>query len=78
VLGSDTPPVREVIRDGENGFLTGFFDHEALADRALALLARRDDIVAVGLRGRETALQRYDFETVGLPAYLDLLQPLNR
>jgi glycosyltransferase involved in cell wall biosynthesis len=78
VLGSDTPPVREVIRDGENGFLTGFFDHEALADRALALLARRNDIAAVGLRGRGTALQRYDFETVGLPAYLELLRPLNR
>jgi glycosyltransferase involved in cell wall biosynthesis len=76
VLGSDTAPVREVIRDGENGFFTDFFDHEALADRALALLARRDDIAGVGLRGRETALERYDFETVGLPAYLELLRPL--
>jgi glycosyltransferase involved in cell wall biosynthesis len=78
VLGSDTGPVREVIRDGENGFLTGFFDTAALADRALDLIARRDEIAAVGLRGRETVLRHYDFESVGLPAYLELLQPLQR
>jgi glycosyltransferase involved in cell wall biosynthesis len=76
VLGSDTGPVREVIRDGENGYLTGFFDTAALADRALGLIARRDEAAAVGLRGRETVLRDYDFESVGLPAYLELLQPL--
>jgi glycosyltransferase involved in cell wall biosynthesis len=76
VLGSDTGPVREVISDGENGFLTGFFDTAALADRALDLIARRDAIAEVGLRGRETVLRHYDFESVGLPAYLELLKPL--
>jgi glycosyltransferase involved in cell wall biosynthesis len=76
VLGSDTAPVREVIRDGENGFLAGFFDAAALADRALDLIARRDEIASTGLRGRETVLRDYDFESVGLPAYLELLKPL--
>jgi glycosyltransferase involved in cell wall biosynthesis len=65
-----------VIRDGENGFLTPFFDVAALADRALDLLARRDEIAPIGLEGRATVLARYDFETVGLPVYLDLLKPL--
>jgi len=78
VLGSDTGPVREVIRDGDNGFLTDFFDSEALATRALDLIARREQTAAIGLRGRATVLQDYDFETVGLPAYLDLLKPLAR
>lgn len=76
VLGSDTGPVREVIRDGDNGYLTGFFDPDALAARALDLVARRHETVAIGLRGRETVLRNYDFETVGLPAYLELLKPL--
>jgi glycosyltransferase involved in cell wall biosynthesis len=76
VLGSDTGPVREVIRDGENGYLTGFFDSAALADRALELIARRDRIAAIGLRGRDTVLRDYDFEAKGLPAYLELLRPL--
>ena len=75
VLGSATPPVQEVIREGDNGFLCDFFDAGALADRALELIARRDEIAAVGLKGRETAIRDYDFETVGLPVYLDLLGP---
>jgi glycosyltransferase involved in cell wall biosynthesis len=78
VLASSTAPVREVIRDGENGFLTPFFDAAALADRALDLIARRDAIHAIGLAGRATVQRGYDFETVGLPVYLDLLKPLTR
>jgi len=76
VLGSDTAPVREVIRDGGNGFLTPFFDVALLADRALDLIARRHEITPIGLEGRATVLRRYDFDTVGLPVYLDLLKPL--
>jgi glycosyltransferase involved in cell wall biosynthesis len=76
VLGSRTPPVQEVIRDGDNGFLADFFDTDALAERALGLIARRAETLAVGARGRETVLRDYDFETVGLPVYLELLKPL--
>jgi glycosyltransferase involved in cell wall biosynthesis len=75
VLGSRTAPVQEVIRDGENGFLTPFFDSAALAGRALDLIARRDEIVPVGLAGRATVRRDYDFETVGLPVHLDPLAP---
>jgi glycosyltransferase involved in cell wall biosynthesis len=76
VLGSDTAPVREAIRDGENGFLTPFFDAALLADRALDLVARRHEVARIGLEGRAAVLRRYDFETVALPVYLDLLKPL--
>ena len=38
VLASNTAPVEEVIREGDNGFLTEFFDSTALASRALPLL----------------------------------------
>ncbi|WP_296944188.1 glycosyltransferase family 4 protein [uncultured Massilia sp.] len=78
VLASDTAPVREVIRDGENGFLVPFFDVEAWAARVLDLVARRDEIAAVGMAGRATVQRRFDFGTVGLPAYLELLTPLAR
>ena len=39
VLGSDTAPVRELIRDGETGLLADFFDPDDFADKALRVLA---------------------------------------
>jgi glycosyltransferase involved in cell wall biosynthesis len=38
VLASDTEPVREMIEDGRNGRLCGFFDVEGFADRAVEML----------------------------------------
>ena len=59
VLGSATPPVEEVIRDGENGYLTDFFDVPALAARAAELLAARHDQAQIADRARQTVLDRY-------------------
>jgi glycosyltransferase involved in cell wall biosynthesis len=38
VLASDTAPVREMIEDGRNGRLCGFFDVEGFATRAIEVL----------------------------------------
>jgi glycosyltransferase involved in cell wall biosynthesis len=38
VLASDTAPVREMIEDGRNGHLCGFFDVDGFADRAIEVL----------------------------------------
>ncbi|OGB24016.1 MAG: glycosyl transferase family 1 [Burkholderiales bacterium RIFCSPLOWO2_02_FULL_57_36] len=39
IVGSDTAPVREVIKDGENGLLVNFFDTEEIAERVQEVLA---------------------------------------
>lgn len=39
IVGSDTAPVREVIKDGENGLLVDFFDTGAIAERVLSALS---------------------------------------
>lgn len=47
IVGSDTAPVREVIRAGENGRLVGFFDGQAVAQAALGLLKSRQAQVSM-------------------------------
>jgi glycosyltransferase involved in cell wall biosynthesis len=80
VIGSRTPPVEEVIRDGENGQLVDFFDIEGLADAIAAALARSNDTTKNNIRSaaREMVITRYDLNTVCLPAYLDLLRKVTQ
>jgi glycosyltransferase involved in cell wall biosynthesis len=70
VLASNTDPVREVIQHGENGFLTDFFDHQALASAASDLLANRKDLDSIRLAARETILEKYDLHKLCLPQML--------
>jgi glycosyltransferase involved in cell wall biosynthesis len=80
VVSSRTPPVEEVMRDGENGQLVDFFDVEGLADRVSSALAGKQDAFTMRLRSaaRETAIRQFDLHAVCLPAYLDLLRSLLR
>lgn len=59
IIGSDTPPVREVIRPGENGLLVDFFDVEGLAETVTAVLAARPRYAPLGETARRTVLERY-------------------
>ncbi len=74
VVGSDTAPVREVIQDGETGFLVPFFDPDALADKVAEIASAPDRYAAVGRQARAQVLERYAFETASLPRYLDLIR----
>jgi glycosyltransferase involved in cell wall biosynthesis len=74
VVGSRTPPVEEVIRDGENGLLTDFFSTEALAyriDQALSMDSR-----CLRVRARTTVIERYDLKRVCLPGQLGMVARL--
>ncbi len=60
VVGSDTPPVREVIRDGENGLLADFFDPAAIAERVVAVLRDPGAFAALGRAARDTVRDGYE------------------
>ena len=74
VLGSATPPVKEVIRDGENGYLFDFFDRAQLVERAGGILGQ--DVAqteAIRIAARREIESRFSFKHTSLPAYMDLI-----
>ena len=63
VVGSDTAPVREVIRDGVNGLLVDFFSPDDLASAVAEVLGDRERAAALGQSARATVEQRYDLDS---------------
>lgn len=62
VLGSDVPPVREVLRPGENGLVAPLFDVEVLTERALAVLDDPAAYAPLGRAARRTIEESYSLE----------------
>jgi glycosyltransferase involved in cell wall biosynthesis len=60
VIGSNTPPVREVIEHGRNGFLCDFWDTQMLADMLTTLLNRSREMDPIRQAARETIMRDYD------------------
>ncbi len=70
VLGSDTSPVSEMIRDGENGLLRNFFDIEGLAAAAVKVLKDPAAFRPLGRTAEKIIADRYSLEAV-LPQFVD-------
>ncbi|MDQ1899644.1 glycosyltransferase [Paracoccus sp. WLY502] len=67
VVASDTEPVRELIRDGENGRLVPFFDVPALSDALIRGLSGDPDADRLRTAARQTILDGYDLHRHSLP-----------
>jgi glycosyltransferase involved in cell wall biosynthesis len=74
VIGSDTPPVAEVIEDGFNGLLVPFFEPETLAETIADALARPERHRALRTQARRTVVERYDYQYISWPDHLRLIQ----
>jgi glycosyltransferase involved in cell wall biosynthesis len=76
VVGSRTAPVEEVVVDGDNGVLADFFSPADIAAKVIAALGFPHEHAPLRRRARETILQRYDLDSVCLPAQTALLADL--
>jgi glycosyltransferase involved in cell wall biosynthesis len=76
VVGSRTPPVEEVIRDGDNGLLVDFFSTEEISIRIDEALKNRNE--GMRERARRTIVENYDLKRTCLPAQLELVEALQR
>ncbi len=78
LVGSRTPPVEEVIRDGENGLLVDFFSTEGIAAKIDYALANGRELAQLRLNARKTVVERYDLKRLCLPAQAKLVAELQR
>lgn len=78
VVGSDTAPVAEVIRDGVTGRLVDFFDVPGWSAALIDALARPDAYLSLREAARNHVRQRYDLRSVCLPRQIALLNRLSR
>jgi len=73
VLGSDVPPVVEVIEPGVNGLVEPLFDVDRLAETALRVLDDPAGFAPLGLAARRTIEEKYSM-TVAIPALQDYFE----
>lgn len=73
VVGSDTAPVRDVIRDGENGILVPFFEPRLLAGRLCEAIDAPARFAAIRANARATIVERFDARDL-TKAYFDLIE----
>jgi len=74
VVGSDTPPITEVIAQGENGLLVPFGDTAAIAGAVLRVLDDPDSHAQLAEAARQTIIARHDLYGVCLPRQLALIE----
>jgi glycosyltransferase involved in cell wall biosynthesis len=78
VVASRTAPVEEVISDGENGWLTDFFDHCAVSEMLARALEQRSELSEIREAARKTIVDRFDLHGICLPRQIEMLQPFMR
>ncbi|MBD9529449.1 glycosyltransferase [Paracoccus sp. PAR01] len=74
IVASDTEPVRELIRDGENGRLVPFFDQGALKQALIRALAGDPEDAQLRAAARQTIVDGYDLQSHSLPRLIDWVE----
>jgi glycosyltransferase involved in cell wall biosynthesis len=73
IIGSDTAPVRDVVRHGQNGLLVDFFDEDALAKQMAEACRSPETFRGLRENARETVVTEYNRATVCLPAWMSMI-----
>jgi len=74
VIGSDTAPVREVIKDGENGLLADFFSPAQIADKVDEAFSNPEKMKIIKEKARKTIQENYNIQNL----LFEQIQLINR
>lgn len=73
IIGSNTGPVIEFIKDNHNGLLVDFFDIDGIAQKIEYALDNKDKVQAIRDNAVKTILENYNFKDT-LPRHLDFIK----
>jgi len=73
IIGSDTPPVREVIKSGETGLLVPFFDHEQLSERVVEVLQSPREFQPLRRAARRHIVENFDAKRICIPQLKEIV-----
>ena len=76
IVGSATPPVLEVLRDGSNGLTVDFFAHKHLASRIEFALDHPGEMQRLRSAAVSTAVTRFDLRRLLLPRWSALFDDI--
>ncbi len=75
VIAPDIPPVKEVIKDGNNGIIGDFSTPEKIAEKIVVCLDYPSFMKEVKLKARKTIVEKYALKKV-FPEYLNIIKKL--
>lgn len=75
IVASDTEPVKEVIKDNENGLLIPFYDIEQLSQKITHVIDNKNtkEIKEIKERARQTVVDKYDLQKL-LPRHVEMVK----
>ena len=74
IVGSNTAPVAEMIRHGENGLLIDFFDVAGWSTTLTDALANPARYAHLRTAARQTVVENYDLLSVCLPRMMEFVE----
>jgi glycosyltransferase involved in cell wall biosynthesis len=75
IVGSNTPPLQEVIEHGKTGLLADFFSPEEIAKNVMTLLDSKDRSQDMRNAARQLIVERFEISDI-LPLYQQLIKDL--
>lgn len=62
IVGSSTPPVMELMKDGHNGLLVDFYDVDSILERTEYVLDNQDKVLDIRQNARQLIVENYDLK----------------